>query len=237
MKALVDLHTHTISSGHAFSTLKENIEEARNKGLEVLGTSDHFIEMPGTAHLSFFGNYKVIKEEIMGVRILKGVEANIVNYNGEVDLTSGIYSSLDYIIASLHPPCIKPGTIEENTNAILNAMKNPYIKIIGHPDDGRFPLDYKRLIEGAKKTNTVLELNNSSLHPKAFRLNAYENLKVMLELCAENEVNIILGSDSHIYYDIGEFKKAYDLLKELNFPKELVINFDLERLNKILINR
>jgi len=47
MKLLMDLHTHTIASGHAYSTLKENIDEAKNKGLKILGTSDHSYAMPG----------------------------------------------------------------------------------------------------------------------------------------------------------------------------------------------
>lgn len=42
MKLLFDLHTHTVASGHAFSTLKENIEEAAAKGLKAMGTSDHY---------------------------------------------------------------------------------------------------------------------------------------------------------------------------------------------------
>ena len=70
-----------------------------------------------------------------------------------------------------------------NTQAYLNVMKNPYIHIIGHPDDGRFPVDYERLVRGAKETHTLLELNNSSQRPEGFRVNTEENAKVMLELC------------------------------------------------------
>ena len=45
MKLLFDLHTHTVASGHAFSTLKENIEEAAAKGLKAMGTSDHYRDL------------------------------------------------------------------------------------------------------------------------------------------------------------------------------------------------
>ena len=36
MRPLMDLHTHTLASGHAYSTLKENLEEAKNAILELV---------------------------------------------------------------------------------------------------------------------------------------------------------------------------------------------------------
>ena len=82
MKLLFDLHTHTVASGHAFSTLKENIEEAAAKGLKAMGTSDHYSAMPGSAQPIYFTNFKAIKEKILGVRIFTGMEANIIDLEG-----------------------------------------------------------------------------------------------------------------------------------------------------------
>lgn len=237
MKALMDLHTHTISSGHAYSTLKENIEEARDKGLKVLGVSDHAISMPGTAHEYYFNNLKVIKDEIMGVRILKGIEANIMDYEGRIDVQEELALELDYVIASMHPPCITPGTIEENTNALIKVMDNPYVKIIGHPDDSRFPLDYEKVVLAAKEKNMVFEMNNTSISPKSFRRNARENQTTLLNLCRKHGVKIIMGSDAHIYYDVGELSSCYELLKEINFPEELVLNFNMDSLEYVLGKR
>ncbi|WP_346939558.1 phosphatase [uncultured Clostridium sp.] len=237
MKALMDLHTHTISSGHAYSTLKENIEEARDKGLKVFGVSDHAISMPGTAHEYYFNNLKVIKDEIMGVRVLKGIEANIMDYEGRIDVQEELALELDYVIASMHPPCITPGTIEENTNALIKVMDNPYVKIIGHPDDSRFPLDYEKVVLAAKEKNMVFEMNNTSISPKSFRRNARENQINLLNLCKKHGVKIIMGSDAHIYYDVGEFSSCYELLKEIDFPEKLVLNFNMDSLEYILGKR
>lgn len=225
MKAFVDLHCHTISSGHAFSTLKENIDEAKLKGLKVLGISDHAISMPGTAHEFYFSNFGVIKKEINGVRILKGIEANIMDYEGTIDVSKDLCEKLDYVIASLHPPCIKPSSMEDNTQAIVKAMENPYVKIIGHPDDSRYPLDYRKVVQAAKENNVLIELNNSSLKPNGFRQNARENYITLLNLCKDQEVKIIMGSDAHIYYDVGELSYALELLQETNFPNRLVANY------------
>ncbi len=234
MRAIIDLHTHTLSSGHAYSTLKENIEQGAEAGLKVIGTSDHAPMMPSSARKIFFENYKVIPKEIRGIRILKGIEANILDYNGSIDVESPLLENVDYIIASLHSPCIKSGSIDENTNALIGAMKNPYIKIIGHPDDSRYILDYDRLVKAAQTYQTALELNNSSLHPGSTRINGRENARRMLKKCKEYQVKIIIGSDSHICYDVGNFEEAYKLIDEVEFPGELMINTGIDKLSYVL---
>ena len=97
MKPLFDLHTHTTASGHAFGTLKENIEEAAKKGLAAMGTSDHSKNMPGTCDPIYFGNYKVVRDEIFGVRIYTGMEANIIGYDGRIDMSDGMLKKMDYV--------------------------------------------------------------------------------------------------------------------------------------------
>jgi putative hydrolase len=234
LKALIDLHTHTVSSGHAYSTLKENIEEAALKGLMILGTSDHAMSMPGSPNQFFFENYKVIRDHLMGVRILRGIEANIIGLDGKIDVDEKIISNLDYVIASFHSHCVESGTVEENTSAIIRAMQNPYINIIGHPDDERYKIDYHSVVENAKKYRVALELNNSSLLSNTARKNCRNNAMEMLHYAKKIEADIIMGSDSHIFYDVGRFDEAIALLKEIDFPEKLVINFDCDRLNKIL---
>ncbi|MGL4534416.1 MAG: phosphatase [Fusobacteriaceae bacterium] len=235
MKTLVDLHTHTVVSGHAYSTLQENILSAKEKGLKYLGMSEHAPEMPGGAHLFYFSNIRVVPRKVDGVILLRGCEVNILDYNGNIDLPERELNVIDYAIASLHPPCIEPGTVEENTNAIINVMDIEKVKIIGHPDDSRFPLDYKKLVLAAKEKDVLLEINNSSLKPLSFREGARENVKVMLELCKEMKAKIILGSDAHISYSVGDFQYAEELLKELCFPDELVVNYSEADIKKYFL--
>ena len=226
MKALIDLHTHALASGHAYSTVKENIEYAKINGLKFYGLSDHGVDMQGGPHLFYFHNIKVIPKEVDGVRILKGMEANIIDYDGNIDIYDEYTTKgLDYLIASLHTVCLEPGTKEENTRATLNAMDKDKVKVIGHPDDGRYPIDYELIVKKAKEKNILLEVNNSSLSPNSFRQGAHENYKKMLKLCKEQGVRIILGSDAHICYQVGIFNDAETLLEEVDFPKELVINY------------
>ena len=44
------------------------------------------------------------------MRIYTGVEANIMDFKGNLDLDEAVLKKMDYVIASLHMPCIKPGT-------------------------------------------------------------------------------------------------------------------------------
>ena len=225
MKAIIDLHTHTIVSGHAYSTVQENIEAAKKAGLKYLGMSEHGPTLPGGPHPFYFQNIYVIPKEVDGIRILKGVEANIIDFDGNLDVTNAMALHLDYMIASLHTPCLEGGSKEENTNTYLKAMDHPKVKIIGHPDDDRFIFDKEAIVKKAKEKNILLEINNSSLKPDTFRQGARENIIELLELCKKYKVRVVLGSDAHISYDVGKFPYNGNLIEEVNFPKELVINY------------
>jgi len=234
MDLQLDLHTHTLVSGHAYSTLQENIQVAKDKGLKYLGTSEHAPTMPGAPHIYYFQNMRVIPREMNGVKILRGVEANIIDYNGSIDMTKETLKYIDYVIASCHIPCLKPGTKEQNTNAIIQAMKHPKVQIIGHPDDSRFPLDMDLIVQAAKKEKVLLELNNSSLDPTGVRQNARENIKDMLKKCMKHKVVIVVNSDAHISSLVGGFGYAEEMLTELNFPKELIINLNPEKFLELI---
>lgn len=236
MKYLLDSHAHTIASGHAYNTIYEMAQAAADRGLKLLALTEHTMAMPGTCHELYFINLKVLPRQMFGIEVLFGAEANIMDYDGKLDMRRGLLARMDVVVASLHTPCIKAGTAEENTRALLKAMENPAVNIIGHPDDGRYPVDYEALVRGAKEHQVLLELNNSSLRPGSSRRDARANDIRMLELCREHQVPIIVDTDAHCAFDVGDFGYAQELLRELDFPEELVVNRDLEVYKKY-INR
>ena len=231
MNFYTDCHTHSIASGHAYSTIQEMIDTAREKGLTVLGITEHGPKMPGSCSGIYFSNLKVIPRSYKNLTLLLGIEANILDEEGHIDVSEKFIGSLDHIVASLHTPCIRPGDMEYNTNAVIHTMeRNPHVSIIGHPDDSGFPLDYERLVTAAKKYNVLLEVNNSSLSPTSFRQNARENYKTMLSYCREMDVPVIVDSDAHICNDVGNTSNAAPLLDDIDFPERLVMNTDPDRL-------
>ncbi|MGN0404614.1 MAG: phosphatase [Bariatricus sp.] len=235
MKIVLDTHAHTVASGHAYNTIREMAKAAADKGLEAIALTDHAPDMPGSCHLFYFQNLRIVPRNLFGVKLFLGTEANILDENGSVDLPDSVLAEMDLVIASIHPPCYKGAkTKEAITNAYLAAMENPHIDIIGHPDDGRFMVDYEAIVKKAKETHTLLELNNSSLRPGGFRVNTRENDLEMLRFCKKYEVPVSLGSDAHVDVDLARFDLAMEVLEECEFPEELVVNTSLERLEKIL---
>lgn len=237
MNYVLDIHTHTIMSGHAYSTINEMAKSASKKGIDLLGITDHAPKMPGSCGELYFSNFKVIPKMKYGVELLMGVELNILDENGTVDLSQKYLKKMDIVIASLHTPCIAPATIEENTASYLNVMKNPYVDVIGHPDDGKYPVDYKQLVEGALKYGKLLELNNNSMSPDSFRIDSYENYAVMLEYCRKFNVKIIISSDAHIDDDVGRHDYAEVLLKDVSFPEELIVNKSVDEFKNFINNK
>ncbi len=222
-------------SGHAYSTMKEMTQAAEEKGLKGLAITDHAPDMPGSTNIFYFQNLQVVPRKRGAIELLLGSELNIRNEAGEVDLPESVLKSLDITIASIHRPCYK-GEAEKDriTKAYLRAMENPYIDIIGHPDDGRYPVDYEELVKKAKETGTLLEVNNSSLRPGGFRENARDNILEMLGYCKKYEAMVVLNTDAHVDAAIADCSCIEELLEETDFPKELIANLTLKRLKASL---
>lgn len=229
MNDILDLHTHTIASGHAYNTLYEMVRSASEKHVCLLGVTEHAPRVPGTCHPFHFINFRVVPRELYGVKLMLGCELNIIDYNGSIDLEEHFLKGLDYGIASIHDPCYTSGTVAQNTAAYVGAMQNPAVQIIGHPDDGRFPVDYETLVCAAKEHHVLLELNSSSLHPLCHRVHARDNYLTMLELCRQHQVSIVIDSDAHCEVDVGNHARALALLEEIHFPEELVVNTSIEK--------
>lgn len=237
MKIKVDTHSHTLVSGHAYSTIREMAEMAREHGMEAIAFTEHAPQMPDTCGLYYFENYKILPRERYGIKTFFGAELNILNSAGEVDLPEWVVKRMDITVASIHTHCFHgTNSVEEVTEAMVNAMKNPYINIIGHPDDSRFPVDYDILARTAKETGTLLEVNNSSMREGNVRVNAVENIRMMLEYCKKYGTAVTTGSDSHLDLDAGKLHLVEEILKECDFPEELVVTTSLEKL-KPYMNR
>ena len=234
IRDVMDTHTHTLASGHAYSTIRENAAAAAKKGLELIAVTEHAPRMAGSCQAIYFQNLKVIDRHAYDVEVLMGVELNILDEKVTVDLTEETRGKLDLAIASLHMPCITPGSREYNTQACLNVMKNPRIHILGHPDDPRYPVDFRAIVQGAQEYGMLLELNENSLRPGGSRKNARPQDEEMLKLCMEYQVPVVIGSDAHVDTDVGRHELAHALLEEMNFPEELVINRSVEALKHAL---
>ncbi len=233
-KLEVDAHTHTIASAHAYSTLQEMAAAGREKGLKLMAITDHAPSLSDSSPLLHFMNYGVLPEKFGDMEMLYGVELNIMDNKGTVDMPEEILKRQDICIASYHTECTPAGTIEENTSAYLGAMENPYVNIIGHPEDGNIPVDFEQLVKKAKEERVMLEVNNSSLRPGSYRIHTHENMLVMLGLCKQMGVYVSIGTDAHFSGAVGVFDRALAVLNEAEFPEELIANTDAKKFKRLL---
>ena len=111
---------------------------------------------------------------------------------------------------------------------------SPYVDILGHPDDGRYPLDYEKVIVEAKKYGKIVELNNNSMSPLNSRTNARENDRVILDLCKKYEVPVVMATDAHASFLVGDLTQAVQVAKEADFPEELLLNDSVEKFKHFL---
>jgi putative hydrolase len=233
MKIIADLHTHTVASGHAYSTINELATAASQIGLQALAVTDHGPALPGGPHRYHFCAMRFIPRTIAGVRILRGVEANVLDQNGTLDLEQAVLEELDFVMAGLHENCGYCGQdIDRNTAALLKVMANPRVKCISHPGNPIFRLHYEEVAKGALATGTALEINNSSLGLS--RKGSSENCSNLARICAQVGTPIMVGSDAHIAQGVGVFDDALKLVAAAGITEEQVVNASYPRLLSFL---
>lgn len=224
-----DTHTHSVASTHAFSTILELATYAKKHGLKAIAVTDHGPAIPDGAHRWHFGSLRNLPNYIEDVRVLHGVEANIKNYDGDIDMSQRYQQELDWIIASFHDPVCAPGTVEQHTKAYLKLAENPYIDVIGHSGTDDYKYDYRRVIPVFKEKHKLVEINSHSFDN---RKGATENCREIAIICKENSVPIVVNSDAHTCFSVGDFANALKMLDSIDFPEELIINRSFESLGE-----
>lgn len=227
MKNLLDLHTHSVLSLHAYSSTTENIDAAIMKGLKYFGVSEHQPDDKGVgAHIYGVNNGITIPRHIGDLTVLYGVECNLLN-DGSIDDRRFKWDHFDYAICSIHAYVYDDVGFEGNTNNLLKVLDNPHIKILGHLDRGFYAMDYDAVIKKAKEKNVLIEINDSSLNGNKYDFARTVNtMTEMLNICQKYNVPVIINSDAHIKYEVGNYEKALKVIEDAKFPIDRVLNFN-----------
>lgn len=244
----VDPHTHTLFSGHAFSTIGENVTYAASMGLEAIGMADHFsphFTPAGKNGPSWGGimNMPALPRIISGVTVLASVEIDIVDLEGrlafwdctvpkeyaggrDISVNTPLLESRDYAIASVHGfPGSRDGSRAQNTKMYCSALENPYIHIIGHPGRAGLRFDIDEVCRTAKALGKMLEINDHSFDSDT---DVTDECRRIALRCAELETKVVVSSDAHSAWFVGHFERALAMLEEIHFPPELIANRTLE---------
>ncbi|MDD4850569.1 MAG: PHP domain-containing protein [Gemmiger sp.] len=226
---IADLHTHTLASSHAYDTLDGMALAAAGAGLKALAITDHGPAMPDAPHAWHFGNRTALPRLLHGVALLHGAEVNVMDTLGGLDFTEKQLAAFDWVVASIHSPCI-PGTLSEReaTRLWLAVAETPYVDCIGHSEQENYRYDYKTVARAFAKNHKVVELNGNSLN---VRKDGIPNMRSLLLACKEAGCKIALNSDAHSAMQLEQgVKKLYPLLAEVAFPPALVVNGSTENL-------
>lgn len=229
-----DMHTHTVASQHAYATIAELVNQSIKLGMEVLAVTDHAPEMLDGAIRHHFLCLSGLPEIADGIRLYKGAEVNIKSFDGRIDLDTEVLNRLDYVIASYHVEAINPGSIEENTEGWLNAIRNKYIDCLGHPGNPEYPFDHEKVVKTLHEYGKILEINSNS---PLVRKGSEKNCIDLIRLCKKYSVPVVATSDAHHIWNLCKVEASLKMLEEEEFPPELILNTSKEAIEGYIQRR
>ena len=227
MQIAADLHTHTIASTHAYSTLYEMVCGAKNKGFTAIAITDHGPDMHDGPHEWHFSNLDIVPRVIEGVTVIRGIEFNIRPGGALDNISEKSLRPIEFALASFHECCFAPSTRSAHTEALEAVLHDPRVNALGHPGNALFDFDKEDIISRCNDCGKLVEINGNSF---AIRKGSRENCTEIALLCKRYEVPIVVNSDSHIAYRVGHVDQALRMLEEIGFPEELVVNSSRTRL-------
>jgi putative hydrolase len=240
IKLFADYHTHTVYS-HGTGNIMDNVMAARKRGFTEIAITDH-----GIRHFAYGVKLKDIakmRDEIdrindnaEGIKVLLGMECNIISTEGDIDMNDEIRKYLDILLVGFHmmvlPKTVKDtmniygrnylskifhlgteGIKEANTESMINAIRKYKIDIITHPGT-RIPLDTTLIAREAVKTGTALEINSHSSYMKAVHVIA----------AAREGASFVINSDAHAPEDVGNLQNGLEIAMEAGLTSEQIIN-------------
>ena len=247
LRPICDTHTHTIFSRHAYSTVEENVRAAAERGVALLGVTDHFSPMvhPMAAtgvdlrDYQHFLNFPVWPDMWHGVRLMHGCEADIVDLEGhlygwDMPVTYGlggprdgsetlqevVFQDCDYVVASVHSrPWADGATREQLTQMYIRALQHPKVLILGHVGRSALDFDLDAVIETARDLGKLIEINEGSLHG---RQNSSARCQQIAERCKAVGCMVSTASDAHISYEVARLDRCFALLDGIDFPEQLL---------------
>lgn len=232
----VDTHTHTIISGHAWSTLTENCLAAKARGMKGLCLTEHAPGIECGAPSFIPHSQRMLPDHVEGIRVYKGIEINILDHENHLDIPDEYIGFCEFAIASIHSHMFPEKAMKDaNTATYLEILRNPYIDIIGHADDPSVPCDFEAMVEEAQKQGKLLEFNNNST--TAHRPGSLDSLKKYILCCKAHGQRVCVASDAHFHTMVGNVRPIMTLLDELEFPAELIVNLTQSRFEEYLAQR
>ncbi|CAI8701602.1 PHP domain-containing protein [Brevibacillus sp. IT-7CA2] len=219
---LMDLHTHSNYSDGK-NSIEQMVGVAIELGYTAIAITDHVWKSSDWIDDFSEHIYKVKKIFGNDIYVFSGLEAKVINLEGEIDAASNVESKVDFLLGSIHRIPFSGGyysiskgildseqRIYENwITSFENLLKNPRVDIIAHPlaELKRFHIELSQ-----KQKEEIAELLDTS--GKIVEINVKHNVpdQDMIELLRIHKTKVVVSSDSH---SIEDLKRFYPTLKNL----------------------
>lgn len=202
-------------------TVLELLSRARTLGMKGFAVTDHGTTLGGRLNSVFFERFRSPDPEI---RIFKGVECNIIDSTGTIDLPRTYLPYIDLVLLGIHPNLEKGLSKEHNTALLIKAMqKYKAIDIITHPNDPSYPVDYDAVAKVASAHGIAIELNNSKI---LYSRSSEQEAVALLTACKLHRCMVVVNSDTHAIHELGDDSAVAPLIEKASFPREYIINYD-----------
>ena len=241
MKIFGDYHLHTYASdGRA--TVREHFDRAAALGISEIAITDHsFCSLVCCQTEEKFAAQRREIDELSGhgVRILQGVEANILGEDGKIDVPDEIIRRCDILLAGFHrflaltavnsatryvlvngflAEPFKQNMVDINTRSFINAINKYPIDVISHLGH-RTPVNYGEVARAAKTRGVYIELNEKHI------LDTHGIVKAIGDI-VDSGVNFIVGTDAHSAKKLGDFGAVEKFVVKYGIPHDRIFGID-----------
>ncbi|MDQ3869530.1 MAG: hypothetical protein M3250_08230 [Thermoproteota archaeon] len=113
--------------------------------------------------------------------------------DGSLDVANNVLDKLDIVGAAIHSSFVQPNEVQ--TERLIKDAQNPGIDIIFHPTGRRinkregYPVNMEKLIDVAKDTDTVLEIDLITTASMYIRMAVENNIKLVIDSDANPPVH------------------------------------------------
>ncbi len=231
-----DMHIHSIRSLCGTMTLGEIVATAASKGLRGICVTDHGMAME-VPRFQFHIFCKRYPDMVDGVRVYKGIELNVLDETGRLDVPNELIPIFDYIAVGLHPvePLLPDRGAEANTDALLTTLRvNPWIDALAHPTQRSHPLEFQRLLPAMAAEGIAFEVNECNLR---YGKTTVEATAEALAAAVVHGVPIVANSDAHVFHELGEDDHINRVFQMADLDPIIAVNATEETLTAFLTER
>ena len=232
-----DYHTHTKYSDGKGSVW-ENAFAAREKGLKEVAITDHGFNIPTMNFRKYLAAKDDCKaaEDGLGIRVISGIEANIISLDGAIDVTEQELSSIDFLTVGFHKFALFKGledffkmyavtyfneliktsekAKDRNTRALIAAIERYPVKVLTHVNHS-LKVHVSEVVATCAKRDVLVELNAKHL----------SDIDGHWQELVESDAKFILNSDAHTPADVGALEEAFSIAVSQGIAPDRIVNY------------